>query len=56
MRRPTKRKGVGTMARKIGFGLMVVVLAMGVTNAQEDMKGWYVGVGAGSAACGRDLC
>jgi len=38
------------MARKIGFGLMVAILAIGVTNAQDDMKGWYMGVGAGSAS------
>ena len=38
------------IARKIGFGLMVVVVAIGVANAQDDMKGWYIGVGAGSAS------
>ena len=26
--------------KRLGFGVMVAVLAMGVTNAQDDMKGW----------------
>jgi len=37
-------------AKRIAFGAVAMVLAMGVTNAQDDMKGWYLGVGAGSAA------
>jgi len=37
-------------AKRIGLGAVAVVLAMGVANAQDDMKGWYVGVGAGSAS------
>ena len=38
-------------AKKLGFGVLLVVLAMGVASAGDhDMKGWYVGVGAGSAS------
>lgn len=36
--------------RRLGLPMVAMLLSMGVANAQNDMKGWYLGAGAGVAS------